>query len=192
MMVMSDEQKQDIASESQQVVNGDVDKLPDWVKDPARAYDAIRQTREEAKTNRQLAQELERRLSEYEARERARVEEEAKKRGDFETLLAQREKELAEIKAQAEAERLNAMRLRIGAEAGLPTALVERLKGANEAELRADAEALKAVIPTPETKKQGSTTVTAPAQGARTGETYEERRRRIYGARRGNGGTTFG
>jgi hypothetical protein len=71
--------------------------------------------------------------------------------------------------------------------------LVERLKGATEAELRADAEALKAVIPAPaSTNKNTSTTVTAPAQGARTGETYEERRRRIYGGRRGNGGTTFG
>ena len=168
--------------------------IPEWAKDPTKAYAEIRNAREEAKSHRVMAQELKKRLDEIEATQKANEENETRKKGDFETLLTKKEKELNDLRQQFEAERMNALRLRIGAEAGLPTALMERLRGSNEAELKADAEALKALIPTQENKAtgKGSTTVTAPGQGAKTGETYEQRRQRIYGPRRGGGGTSFG
>jgi len=47
---------------------------------------------------------------------------------------------------QAEVERLNALRLRVGQELGLPPVLSARLQGADETELKADAEAVKSVL----------------------------------------------
>jgi len=59
--------------------------------------------------------------------------------------LAAKEQEVAVAKQSAEAERLNALRLRVGQEYGFPTVIAARLQGTNEEELKADAEALKAV-----------------------------------------------
>ena len=67
-------------------------------------------------------------------------EEEAKARGEFEKLHAQ-EKERAD---QAEAQLL---RMRVGAEVGLPPELIRRLQGSSEEELRQDAEQLRSLIP---------------------------------------------
>lgn len=193
---MTDEKQ--IAQEAQVTTSDEASAqeatIPEWVKDPNKAYSEIRNAREEAKSHRVKALELEQRLKAIEDAEKAKAEQETRKKGDFETLLSQREKELNELRQQYENERMNALRMRIGAEAGLPSALMERLRGSNEAELKADAEALKALIPTQkQDAKAGSSTVTSPAQGAKTGETYEQKVKRIYGSRRGSGGSgTFG
>lgn len=57
--------------------------------------------------------------------------------------------ELAPFKEQATASRLEAMRMRVAAEQGLPVALAERLKGNDLDELLADAQAIKSILPTP-------------------------------------------
>lgn len=52
----------------------------------------------------------------------------------------------AELQRQADTERLNALRLRVGQEAGLPSLMSARLQGATEEELKADAEAIKGIL----------------------------------------------
>ena len=64
----------------------------------------------------------------------------AEKDGEFEKLYA------SETKAKEEAE-LKLMRLQVGVEKGLPLALINRLQGTTAAELEADAEQLKALVP---------------------------------------------
>lgn len=58
------------------------------------------------------------------------------------------EADLQTQRAAAEAAKLDALRLKIGAEFGLPAKLIERLQGEDEKALRADAEELKKAIPT--------------------------------------------
>lgn len=60
--------------------------------------------------------------------------------------LADKDAEIAAANQKADAERLNALRLRVGQEVGLPPVLSARLQGADEDELKADAEAVKAVL----------------------------------------------
>jgi hypothetical protein len=60
--------------------------------------------------------------------------------------LADKDAEIVKATKQAETERLNALRLRVGQEVGLPTVLAARLQGADETELKADAETVKAVM----------------------------------------------
>lgn len=60
---------------------------------------------------------------------------------------------LAERAQKAEADRANLLRRAVAAELGLPSDLAERLRGDDEDELKADAEALKALLaPTPPTE----------------------------------------
>lgn len=62
--------------------------------------------------------------------------------------LADKDAEIMTARQQAETERLNALRLRVGQEVGLPPVLAARLQGADEAALKEDAEAVKAVLGT--------------------------------------------
>ena len=61
-------------------------------------------------------------------------------------IIAAKDAELAAAKQAADAERLNALRLRVGQEAGLPSLMSSRLQGATEEELKADAEAIKGIL----------------------------------------------
>ena len=75
----------------------------------------------------------------------------AEEQGEFKRLYEQAKAEAEQAKAEAERIRLETLRERIGREAGLPDALTKRLIGADETELRADAEALAASLPKPAT-----------------------------------------
>lgn len=69
----------------------------------------------------------------------------------------------AEAEAQAQAAALRALRLEVTAEMGLPLALAERLKGDDREAIMADAEKIKALLPTP------SAPLGTPPPGTRTG-----------------------
>jgi hypothetical protein len=67
---------------------------------------------------------------------------------------------LAERAQKAEADRANLLRRAVAAELGLPADLAERLRGDDEDELKADAEALKALLaPTPTPSNEPATPV---------------------------------
>ena len=77
--------------------------------------------------------------------------------------LAAKDQEVAAAKQQAETERLNALRLRVGQEYGYAPTLAARLQGTTEDEIRADAESLKAVV------GQGGQVVSVPNIDASAG-----------------------
>lgn len=61
------------------------------------------------------------------------------------------EKKAAEAEARIKAADLRALRVKVGAEKGLPSALVDRLAGDDEESIAADADAILASIPKPVT-----------------------------------------
>jgi len=68
--------------------------------------------------------------------------------GEFKVLAEQRERELADLRAEVDRERLNTVRAKVAAEKKLTAWEASRLTGANEAELMADAdEAIKNRVP---------------------------------------------
>jgi len=86
---------------------------------------------------------------------------------DMEKLAA----ELEEFKAEAAKERLSRLRIEVATAAELPLELAARLQGATAEELKADAEALKALLPTQTTPDVPKGPRGDPAQGARPGGT---------------------
>lgn len=107
----------------------------------------VKQLRDEAKTYRLQLRELTEKFGAIEAQAKTQNEQKLAEEKRWQELAEQKTRELEEIKTQYERERLAALRLRIAAEKQLPTALAERLAGSSEDELRADAEALAALIP---------------------------------------------
>lgn len=74
---------------------------------------------------------------------------------------------------------------RIGAEHGLPAALIERLVGDDEDSIKADAAALKAALPAPATPATSRPSATAGMpSGAPVGKTREQLYEEIYGRKR--------
>ena len=75
--------------------------------------------------------------------------------------IADMEAAQQQLKAQAEAERLNALRLRVGQELGLPPVLAQRLAGADEDALKADAQIILSTLSQSQTLKIPSIDATA-------------------------------
>jgi len=67
--------------------------------------------------------------------------------GTLKQRLEGLEADLSAHRAAAEAAKLDAIRVKIGAEFGLPALLVDRLQGETEKDLRVDAELMKKAIP---------------------------------------------
>jgi hypothetical protein len=83
------------------------------------------------------------RLAEEQRRQQKKAEEEeAKRRGDFEKLLADRDTELAQTRAELAKERHEVLKARVAAKHQLPAELAARLHGETEAELEQDAKEL--------------------------------------------------
>lgn len=167
-----------------------VPELPDWVKDPTKAYEEIQKLRTEAAERRTALKALEDAKAKREADEAKANEAKLKEQSEFKALAETLQAERDKLKADIEALTLNGLRAKIAAEFQLPPAFAERLKGATEEELKADAEALKAALPAqPQTPgRPGGTTTPVPG-GTPGKETDEQRRRRLL---RGGGTQTFG
>lgn len=84
-------------------------------------------------------QELQRQLGALQDAEQQRQQDSLKEQGKYKELLDAREQELAVIKAEA-------LRARVAAATQLPAELIERLKGASEADLLEDAKRLSALL----------------------------------------------
>lgn len=79
-------------------------------------------------------------LDQYEAEQMTAVERANREREDA-------LKQLAEYEQRAKAAEIAAMRVKVGAEVGLPAALVDRLAGEDIESIKADAEAIMAALP---------------------------------------------
>lgn len=172
--------------------------LPDWVKDPVRAYEEIKKLRGEAAEYRTTSKTLEQRLAELETSASKQRERELAEQNKWKELAEERERKLAEVEATLKAQAAQTLRAQIALEYKLPPLLAKRLVGDGEDELRKDAQALIAELgldkpqaDAPAATPDSKTPVT-PAQPARSqtaivpdgqavGETDEDRRRRYYG-----------
>lgn len=179
-------------------------ELPDWVKDPLKAYEEIRKLRDENGKHRTDLRDVQSRLDQI-AQERKKAEEQKlTEQQKWEELAKQREAELNELRAKFEEQELNTLKLEVGNVFKLPKSVAMRLVGKNADEIRADAEKLAKELnigaaasqppptetpaPTngtpppapenPQARRQQTTTV-APG-GKPTPETDEERRARLY------------
>lgn len=165
------------------------DEMPDWVKDPEKAYEEIKKLREESAQHRTKARDVETRLKAIEDERKLGEEKQLADQENWKALAERRAEELAKA---AEVARL-AQAKAIVLEFGLPKELAGRLQGTTEDELRADAESLAALIPKPDEKKtapggrQGSTTTSVPG-GSPAKETDAQRRARLQG---GGGSNMF-
>jgi hypothetical protein len=164
-----------------------------------KTFDAsyVKELRDEAAGWRKQFRELEKRLTEFDAEKNKKVEADLADNQKWKELADKRDKELADLKASLDAERLTNLRNKVGIEFKLSPSQIKRLQGGTEDELRADAEELvkdlgldkpqpaadpKAATPaapatTPQSRRQ--TTAVAP-DGQPQGETDEQRRSRLY------------
>lgn len=157
-------------------------EVPDFVKDPAKAYAEIQKLRNESAAERTKRTNAERTLSELQQAAKDAEKQKLVEGKDFQKLYEEAEREKQEALQRAATTALENLRLKVGTAAGLPADLIERLRGASEDELKADAEKLKAFVADP---KKPRTTSDMPG-GDPAGETYEQRKARIYGQRGAN------
>jgi hypothetical protein len=172
--------------------------LPDWVKDPTRAYEEIKKLREEAASHRTASKSLEQRLAEIEATTTKARERELAEQSKWKELAEERERKLTEFEATLKAQTAQTMRAQIALEYKLTPGIAKRLVGDTEEALRKDAETLIAELgldksqaetpaPPPDSKAPGQPAQPARSQtaivpdGQAVGETDDERRRRYYG-----------
>ena len=139
--------------------------------------DYVKSLRNEAADWRRKLREAEAKLDEINAREASRAEKELAEQSRWKELAEKRQAELEKLQTDMAQQRLEAMRLRVGNELGLPNELVARLNGATEEEIRADAEVLAQILP--QQPRRQSTTSAVPG-GQPAGETDEQRRQRIF------------
>lgn len=151
--------------------------LPDWVRDPERAYTVIRDLRKEAENNRKALADLKKQFE--------TVQQPAAIDPKIADDLAKTRQELADLQKRLQEKESNELRMKIAGEFGLPLAVADRLKGDNEEALRKDAEALKALIPAQQPATTSQNTARVPG-GAPVGETDEQKRARLLGGNRGN------
>ncbi|TXH58130.1 MAG: DUF4355 domain-containing protein [Desulfurellales bacterium] len=108
---------------------------------------------------------------------------EAERKAQAEAELSEMDKlrkELAETKQRATALELSQRKAAIAAEAGLPPALANRLQGETDEEMRADAEAILALIPqATATKQPPQLKPTNMAGASEVTETREQRLKRL-------------
>jgi len=114
---------------------------------------------------------------EAEAKTKEKAEAEAlKKNAEWQKLAEQRESELTQAQDKLKQVQLLELKRAAAAEYDLPKALIPRLQGETEEEIKADAEKLSAELPKP--KPQPKISTTNPG-GSQTGESEQERRRRL-------------
>lgn len=153
------ESKEEVAEQSQ---SEEKEKF-----DEARAMELIHKLREENKA-----------LSKDAKRAKELEDAEAKRKEAEMSELEKAQKKTAELEAELKASKLAILRRDVAEKAGLPAALVDRLRGETPEELEADAKALLEIIP--KSKEPPKIAATNPG-GASTGETEAQALARIHG-----------
>jgi hypothetical protein len=152
------ESKEEVAEQSQ---SEEKEKF-----DEARAMELIHKLREENKA-----------LSKDAKRAKELEDAEAKRKEAEMSELEKAQKKTAELEAELKASKLAILRRDVAEKAGLPAALVDRLRGETPEELEEDAKTLLEIIP--KGKETPKLTTTNPG-GATTGETTAQQRARLH------------
>lgn len=194
----ADKSKAGGGSPAEDKSKSDGDKHSDWFKAlPKEAQEEIINLRDENYRARQKLKKLDREQSTKAKEKDAEEDQKLLDEKAFDKLLAKREaekqalaKELAETKAQQ-------LREKVARKHGLPDDFADVLKGETEEEMTEHAQKLAkhVVKPSDDNKdikgKKPAGTTTAVPGGQAVGETYQQRKDRIYGGRGGKN-TSFG
>lgn len=172
----------------QQNPNPNGNGIPDWVSDPARAYQEIQNLRQENARRRtefnQLSEQMQSILQRLPAQETTEPEPENPVDALNQRIesLAQTVEQERQLREQAQR---NALLTRIASDFNLPAELVGRLQGSTEEELRADAKSLSGLVQQQNNQNQSDirrNTTGVPGGDARmTTETHEQKRARYFG-----------
>lgn len=153
----------------------DKEEIPDWVKDPEKAYAELQRARQEAAQHRTKLRELEQAETQRQQDAQKAKEKELADQGKFKPIAEQREQEIEQLKRQLAEAQTGALRTKIALELGLTPVLADRLKGATEDELRADAAELAKLLPAAPKPGQQKDTSALPG-GAPAGKTEAQLR----------------
>lgn len=137
--------------------------------DEARAMALIEKLRGE---NRELSK-AQKRLTDLEAADKKRSEAEM-------TELQKAQAKLTELETQLKDEKLARMRQAAAIKTGLPAVFTDRLKGETPEELEQDAQAIIEALPKVSSKSNSTVNPTNPSASG-SGETDEQRRKRLFG-----------
>lgn len=158
------------------------------VEDKPKSFDEgyVKELRAENADWRKKTRDLEKRLKEIEDAQTQKHDAELKEQAKWQELAEKRESELKQLQADLATERLNGIRMRVGSELKLPPALVARLQGATEDEIRADATALAKELgldkPAETTQQARSQNTTTAAPGGQpVGRTDATRKGEYFG-----------
>lgn len=115
------------------------------------------------------------------------AEEAAKQQGEWQKVAEQREKDLADIRAELAKRDHEALQRKVAKEVGLPESLASRLIGEDEKALTADAKTLLETLPKPPEpqpapRAQPGIAPANPGANATQGETLAQQRARIHGS----------
>jgi hypothetical protein len=166
----------------------DKDAPPDWVKDPAKAYEEIRKLRDENAGHRKTANEAKAQADKLTAEKAKQDEAKLAAEKNFEELAKKAQQERDKALADLEKANLESLRIRVGIDFKLTSGQIKRLQGSTEDELRKDAAEMVKEFgldkqpeqpATPQKKGGTQTTAVAPG-GPPAGETDAERRARLY------------
>ena len=122
---------------------GDNPAIPDWIKDPAKAYAEIEKLRKENAEHRTKNVDLEKRLSAIESSTKVADEKKLVEQQEWQKLAEKRAADASAAEQRAAAAELRALRIEVALEAGIPAKLAGRLQGSTREELLADATGLK-------------------------------------------------
>lgn len=172
---MADEQDKPIpAQDGEDKI--DFDKQPAEVKALfERLLEDKRQANKEAQAAKKHLRDLE---SAKEQSERAALEEQSK----FKDLYEKEKVARAQVEQETQAKLLGLLKEKVGIQAGLPQALISRLQGTSEDELKADAELIKAALPQSSNKPSGTqSNTTQVPRGTQSGMSDEQIRAWLRG-----------
>lgn len=151
--------------------------------------DYVKELRGENAKWRNQVRDLESKMQALEAQQAKAKEAELAQQQRWQELAEQRAAELEKLNTQLKQQQIAMLRTNIGTEYGLPAALISRLAGETEDDIRADAEALKSALGV--TNSPAETETPAPARsqtktnvapdGHPVGETDAQKRQRLRG-----------
>jgi hypothetical protein len=160
----SDEDQEDSSDDDDDADDDEDDDAEDDSKSASKSKrkPGFRTPKSQEDLDRMIAKRLERKAREVEAQVKADLKREAdlqaaKKRGDSEKVIKGLEEEIERLKAANKETSLAEVKRRVAERAGLPASAAVRLVGNTEAEIRADAKALRkelGITTTPGDKKK--------------------------------------
>ena len=144
--------------------------------------DYVAELRQENASWRKKLRELEAQMATYQTQEKTQQEQKLAQQQEWQKLAEQREQELKTLQAQIRDQNIKQLKMETIQQMGLPSEAIDFLTGDDEETIAAQAKKFKDLIP--ESEARGQTprrNMTVIPGGEPTGETREQKMKRLYG-----------